>query len=211
MRATIVVGYDGTLPGGHALAEAGHEALWRRGSVKVVHALQWFEALSRQTYISGQTDTIAGEARRIAASDDRLAGRRRSPVLNALPDGPRSADRPCVIRPFVPAQAQAGPRQHLLLPGTQPTGNPHLESTGSYVAARFLIESPNAAALVAEDLCWQEAIEDRTNRRGTGGIRTPGPGGRPKGRNWPPRRQPCNRWLTASSRNCDKAPLWATP
>lgn len=61
-------------------------------------------------------------------------------------------------------QAQ-GPHQHRLLPDTQPAWNLRLESAGSRVAARFLMASPAAAALVAEDLCWQAATEDWKNRR----------------------------------------------
>jgi hypothetical protein len=68
-------------------------------------------------------------------------------------------------RPQNSRQPAAGPRQHLLLPDTQPTWNLRLESTGSRVAARFLIETPNAAALVVEDLCWQAATEDWKNHR----------------------------------------------
>jgi hypothetical protein len=48
---------------------------------------------------------------------------------------------------------------------TQPTWNLLLESTGCHVASRFLLESPMAAALVTEDLCWQAATEDWKRRR----------------------------------------------
>jgi hypothetical protein len=56
-------------------------------------------------------------------------------------------------------------RQRHLLHDAQPTWNLHLESTGGHVAARFLLESPLAATLVTEDLCWQAATEDWKRRR----------------------------------------------
>lgn len=64
-----------------------------------------------------------------------------------------------------PQRPEADHRRRRLLHDAQPTWNLHLESTGSHVAARFLIESPTAAALVAEDLCWQAATQDWKKRR----------------------------------------------
>ena len=67
--------------------------------------------------------------------------------------------------PQHPRRPEAEVRRHHLLHDAQPAWNLHLESTGGHVAARFLIESPMAAALVAQDLCWQAATQDWKHRR----------------------------------------------
>jgi hypothetical protein len=55
-------------------------------------------------------------------------------------------------------------RDHRLKQDRKPW-NAHLESAGVNVPAHFLTESRAAAELVAEDLCWQAAMQDWKQRK----------------------------------------------
>lgn len=55
-------------------------------------------------------------------------------------------------------------RDHRLKQDGKPW-NLRLESTGTNVPARFLTEAPATAELVAEDLCWQAAMQDWKQRK----------------------------------------------
>ena len=91
MKTTVLIGYDQSLPGEHALAVAAREAFWRGSSLTVLTAYHSPASTETQTAAVGELPAdLESTARKVA---EQIAQ--------------QGADRARELRPGVPVEARA--------------------------------------------------------------------------------------------------------